>query len=245
VTKSSRVLPPGSDAAGLNLALGRRLQLARLSAALSEDQFAKAMGLRVGTVRQYEAGERRFVARRLVQAARILERPLSFFFTDEAWLATQLGLEMLLQPEFAPLRRLLALWRRHHGRMPGELFGSIEELGLTPRTILLRWHRSTDLVHEHVPTGVPLMKPCQWLHLIGRDVEELPDPGYGAWAKRVYLDVLASGRPRLDAVRVTMPGSSGATVHSSYDRLALPWIRTDRDLFVSAVSIQREFSVTH
>jgi transcriptional regulator with XRE-family HTH domain len=243
VKKYAGLVPPaGGD---IKLALGRRLRLARCAAGLSEDQFAKAMRLRVGTVRQYEGGERRFVVRGLVQAARILERPLSFFFTDEAWLATQLGLETLLEPQFAPLRRLLTLWRQNRGRLPGEFLGSIGELGLTPRTILLRWHSSGELVHEHVPTGLLWMRPCQWLHLIGRDVEELPDPSYGAWAKRLYLEVLATGRPRLDAVHVLIPASNGATVHSLYDRLALPWIRTDRALFVSAVSIRRDFSAMH
>ena len=162
----------------------------------------------------------------------------------EPWIATQLSLDALSQPRFASLRPLVSIWEACHGRLPAEFDRYVAEFGHQPRTILLRRKpRSKRLLHVRVPVGSLMMKPDQWPNLLGRDLEELPDPAYGAWAHRAYTEIVASGGPKLDSVRATTRSADGATLRMRYDRLVMPW-RTDvSDVFVSAVTIRRELSI--
>jgi hypothetical protein len=164
--------------------------------------------------------------------------------TRQPWLATELGFEALLQPKLASLGPLLSLWEKNRGRLPDDFSRAVAPLGLARRAILLRMLPDSErLVHEVVPTGVALMTPCQWLHLIGREVEELPDGQYGAWVAQTYRQVLTNGQPRLDSVRATIRSGDGALLRSRYYRLAMPWRRSGGDLFVSIVSVRRELSI--
>jgi hypothetical protein len=164
--------------------------------------------------------------------------------TRQPWLATELGTEALEQPRLATLKPLFGLWQSSRGRLPEDFRGAVDALGLGRRAVLLRQLPEGDrLVHEIVPTGLPYMKPCEWLSLIGRDVENLPDQRYGAWAKRGYLQVLANGVPRVDAVRATIRTIDGSTLRSRYYRLAIPWQRAN-DVFISVVSVRRELSIS-
>jgi hypothetical protein len=164
--------------------------------------------------------------------------------TRQPWLATELGFDALLQPRLSVLGPLLSVWEAARGRMPDDFGRAVEPLGLGRRAILLRRLAKSDrLVHEIVPTGVPYMRPCQWLTLIGRDIEDLPDPRYAAWAKRGYLEVLANRQPRIDAVRATIRSIDGATLRSRYYRMAMPW-RRGSDVFISIVSVRRELSIS-
>jgi hypothetical protein len=163
--------------------------------------------------------------------------------TRQPWLASELGTDALAQPRLEALKPLFNLWQSSRGRMPDDFGGAVEQLGLGRKAILLRRTAGSDgLVHEMVPTGVPFMKPCEWLNLIGRDVEELPDRRYAAWAKRSHLEVLANGAPRVDAVRATIGAIDGSTLRMRYYRLAMPWYRA-RDVFISVVSVRRELSI--
>jgi hypothetical protein len=163
--------------------------------------------------------------------------------TRQPWLATGLGTEALEQPRLAALKPLLGAWQSARGRLPEDFRETVESLGLGRRAVLLRRSESDRLVHEIVPTGLPYMKPCEWLSLIGRDVENLPDQRYAAWAKRGYLEVLANHAPRVDAVRATIRTIDGATLRSRYYRLTIPW-QSARDVFVSIVSVRRELSIS-
>jgi hypothetical protein len=164
--------------------------------------------------------------------------------TRQPWLASELGTEALGQPRLAALKPLFQVWQSARGRIPDDFRGTIESLGLGRRAILLRQMSESDrLVHELVPTGVPYMKPCEWLTLIGRDVENLPDQRYAAWAKRGYLEVLSNRAPRVDAVRATIRTIDGTMLRSRYYRLAIPWYCAG-DLFISVVSVRRELSIS-
>ena len=88
-----------------------------------------------------------------------------------------------------------------------------------------------------------MMKPDQWVNLLGHDLEQLPDPEYGAWARRAYSEIVASGSPQLDNVRATTRSADGATLRMRYDRLVMPWRAAGSDVFVSAVTIRRELSI--
>src|SRR5215472_9370229 len=124
------------------------------------------------------------------------------FGPREPWIATRLSLDALAQPRLASLQPLVRLWEACRGRLPEDFDRHIVDGGHEPRTILLRqMRRSKRLVHERVPVGSQMMNPAQWLNLLGRDLEELPDPAYGAWAHCAYTEVMANGRPQLDSVR--------------------------------------------
>jgi hypothetical protein len=164
--------------------------------------------------------------------------------TRQRWLATELGFDALLQPRLSSLEPLINLWQTSHGRLPDDLGRAVAPLGLGGRSILLRRLPKSDrLVHEMVPTGVPFLRPCQWLHLIGREAHDLPDGHYGAWATKSYLELLARGEPRLDAVRATIIAGDGATHRTRYYRLAIPWHRASES-FVGVVTIRRELSIS-
>jgi hypothetical protein len=163
----------------------------------------------------------------------------------ELWTATRLPLTALSQPRFASLRPLVSTWEACRGRLPDDFDRYIAELGHQPRTILLqRKPRSKRLVFEHVPIGSQMMKPDQWLKYIGHSLAEMPDPQYSAWAHRTYSEVVASERPQLDSVRANTRSLDGAKLHMRYDRLLVPWRGRGSTVFVNAVTVRRELSIT-
>lgn len=159
------------------------------------------------------------------------------------WLATPLELNELSQPSLAKLEPLFLLWRASHGRMNAELTPLLDRVGLGHRaTIARQLPRSERLVFERVATGLTLMRPCEWLERVGRDIGDLPDRAYGANGNKGYFDVAADGTPRLETVRAVCLTSAGTTMRSCYDRLLLPWQRRG-DLLVLAASTVRDVRV--
>ncbi len=162
----------------------------------------------------------------------------------EPWLATPLQLAALSQPSLAKLEPLFLLWRASRGRMSEELNPLLDQVGLRRRTTIARQlPRSKRLVFEGVGTGLTLMRPCEWLERIGRDLSDVPDRTYGANSNRGYFEVARDGAPHLERVRAVLLTSAGATMRSSYDRLLLPW-RRSADLLVLAVSTLRDVHVS-
>ena len=70
----------GPDPADVHV--GSRLRLARGLLGLSQVQVAQALGVSFQAVQKYEHGENRLSASRLYKAARLLDRPVSFFFEE-------------------------------------------------------------------------------------------------------------------------------------------------------------------
>lgn len=162
----------------------------------------------------------------------------------EPWMATPLDFGVLQRPQFAAFRLVTKVWAAACGRMPEDFDDYVLACGLEPRAIVVRRPYGTKkLVHERVPTATSLMRPCDWLNMIGREVEELPDQRYGAWAARIYHELLASGRPKLDNIRATTRTLSGSVLRISYQRLALPWSGPSGEAFVSAFTVRRELSI--
>jgi transcriptional regulator with XRE-family HTH domain len=62
--------------------VGQRLRQARLLAGLSQDELGAGVGVSFQAVQKYEHGENRLSASRLFRAAKLLDRPISFFFDD-------------------------------------------------------------------------------------------------------------------------------------------------------------------
>ncbi|HEV2546639.1 MAG TPA: hypothetical protein VGU20_04830 [Stellaceae bacterium] len=163
---------------------------------------------------------------------------------QEPWIATRLDLDALAQPRLASLQPLVSLWESSRGRLPEQFDRHVVAAGHQPRTILLRQEsESKRFIFERVPSDLRMLEPDQWLKFLGRDLEELPDQKYGAWAHRAYTEVLAKGQPQLDSVRGTTRESRGGALRIRYDRLVIPWT-AGSDQFVSTVTIRRALAIT-
>ena len=65
-----------------DLHVGQKLREARLRAGLSQEQLGAGIGVSFQAVQKYEQGENRLSASRLFRAARLLGRPVGFFFAE-------------------------------------------------------------------------------------------------------------------------------------------------------------------
>lgn len=158
------------------------------------------------------------------------------------WLAVEKALNALDEPGFARLRPIVNLWRSSRGRCSDDLHQTLSASGLLHRTLLLRQlPGSSRLVFEHFGSGIKVMKPCEAFAMIGCDAHDVPDKEYGSWVADCYSRALARRRLRLEAVSATVR-TSGPTLRVRYDRLLMPWRRTDRDLYVLSISMRRELS---
>lgn len=66
----------------IDVHVGHRLRQARLLAGMSQDELGAGIGVSFQAVQKYEHGENRVNASRLLQAAQLLGRSISFFFED-------------------------------------------------------------------------------------------------------------------------------------------------------------------
>jgi len=64
----------------IDIHVGQRLRLARELTGRTQAEIGKALGMSFQVVQKYEQGEIRVSASRLVQLARLLQRPVAFFF---------------------------------------------------------------------------------------------------------------------------------------------------------------------
>jgi transcriptional regulator with XRE-family HTH domain len=62
--------------------VGQRLREARLLAGLSQSELGGRVGVTFQAVQKYESGENRLSASRLLAAAKLLGKPVSFFFDE-------------------------------------------------------------------------------------------------------------------------------------------------------------------
>lgn len=154
------------------------------------------------------------------------------------------GLRNLTTPPFAMVRPIIDLWKARHGELGDEVHRMIVRAGLLHRTILVRQPaRSSRLITEHFGAGIMIMRPCESMATVGRDLNEQPDRAYGAWMAEAYAETSWARRLRLESVRAFVRTSDGATLRTRYDRLLMPWRSAGNDLYVMCLSIQREVPV--
>ncbi len=70
-------------ATALDVFAGRRLRDARLEARMTQEELGRQLGLTFQAVQKYESGENRLSVGRLVAAAKILQKPISYFVPEE------------------------------------------------------------------------------------------------------------------------------------------------------------------
>jgi hypothetical protein len=158
-------------------------------------------------------------------------------------LAERRNLRVLTLPTFAPARPIYELWQRTRGELTEDVHSTIVAGELSGRTILARQlPRSSRLVFWHIGTGIMLMRPCEALMAIGRELHDQPDQQYGEWVADTYAQIARDRRPRVDSCRAFIRTSSKKTLRARYDRVLLPW-RAKDELFVMCVSLQRELGV--
>jgi transcriptional regulator with XRE-family HTH domain len=70
-------------ATALDVFAGRRLREARLEARMTQEELGRQLGLTFQAVQKYESGENRLSVGRLVAAAKVLRKPISYFVPDD------------------------------------------------------------------------------------------------------------------------------------------------------------------
>jgi transcriptional regulator with XRE-family HTH domain len=70
-------------ATALDVFAGGRLREARLAARMTQEELGRQLGLTFQAVQKYESGENRLSVGRLVTAAKVLQKPISYFVPDD------------------------------------------------------------------------------------------------------------------------------------------------------------------
>ena len=70
-------------ATALDVFAGRRLRDARLEARMTQEELGRQLGLTFQAVQKYESGENRLSVGRLVAAAKILQKAISYFVPED------------------------------------------------------------------------------------------------------------------------------------------------------------------
>jgi DNA-binding XRE family transcriptional regulator len=73
---------PRNTRSPINIRIGNRLQIRRVSCGISEKEFGERLGIARDDLRLYESGEKRINANLLLQIAKLLEARLEYFFED-------------------------------------------------------------------------------------------------------------------------------------------------------------------
>ncbi len=126
---------------------------------------------------------------------------------------------------FAPLAALLTFWR------PGVRAGNIEELGarlcafLGDRYLIARGGVGPmGLVYAKIGGGHRDVDDLWHRQAIGATVDFHPDPRFGAWIRRTYEDVAASGKARIDDVDAVIQPTGRMPVRIRYRRVIVPFV---------------------
>ncbi|MGO8913256.1 MAG: helix-turn-helix domain-containing protein [Bradyrhizobium sp.] len=88
----------------IDVHVGGRLKQARMIAGMSQEELGLGIGVSFQAVQKYEHGENRLSASRLFQAAKLLGRPVSFFFDELQTTAPDKDVTTLSRDEINLLR---------------------------------------------------------------------------------------------------------------------------------------------
>jgi hypothetical protein len=154
------------------------------------------------------------------------------FFCEE------LSLDRLTDHRRGRLNRLIKMWRTLRGNMPEDRLLPFRQSDLGDRVVLVRMHPDKRGVIAHAGCGFTCFDPTWQESVIGRNLEEQPDPGYGRQVAASYRATHAVERPRLELVDAVIKVPGCPVRRSRYERLLLPW-RSEGAMFVSSVSVIR------
>jgi hypothetical protein len=151
---------------------------------------------------------------------------------------SQRSLRQLHRSRYQRFTPVVALWAAESGYLPRDLLVRLRGFGLQGRAALVRNSAgSSRLVYEYVGSSYSFVgNACLPLLLVGKDIEELPDPEYGDWAARSYHQCIKDQEPRLETVSAVMKRTDGQRLWSYYDRVLLPWRTSAGTRFVLGLS---------
>jgi hypothetical protein len=135
---------------------------------------------------------------------------------------------------FAPvLRRWL------DGAPQEGLAGFLDSCRLYDRTMIVERQRDTGrFVFRHSGQAIRLYGRSWADSAVGRDVEDQPDPAYGAWIADACRAVDEHQVPRYELVTAHVDRPGTAARQWRYERLMLPWRGPDDRRFVVSVSLR-------
>jgi|HubBroStandDraft_1064217.scaffolds.fasta_scaffold00482_5 hypothetical protein len=162
------------------------------------------------------------------------EPPRAAFFLQ------RMALERLAEPRRQPMHRAWREWARARGRL------SVAELeresgAVDSERMLLRVRRGGRLETNAVSDVVRAYLPCERMGMLGREVEEQPDPVYGEWLASAYRDLVHDERPGagLQLVEAVVTCAGGRAVRTRYERLLLPWRSPGGDRWITSQPVLR------
>ena len=237
-----------------DLLIGSRLRQERRLAGKSRQDLGNVLRIDAQIIEQYECGEP-IPPSRLAAAAATLGVPISLLFYGddqqtprvaaadmerERWLAIRRPPEILAHPGFSQVLPLVKLWKERRGELSKEMHDAIVADGVFARTILVRQlPRTARLIIHHFGGAIKVMRPCEALLAVGRELHDQPDAEYGAWMAESYAKALAERRVRVESCRALVHAWPARTIRARYDRVLIPWCRNNVDLFLMCVSIRR------
>ena len=142
-----------------------------------------------------------------------------------------------LPPRLLPLRSIHRTWRANKSLEDAMAKHRASSPWASNRTILTRM-RPNSAVVERVGDGYSTFEQTWAESMVGRGVEDLPDPDYGGRAAASYFETHAAAEPQLELVEadVRLPGRPPVRIR--YERLLLPWVVAGAS-FVSSSSVVR------
>jgi hypothetical protein len=179
------------------------------------------------------------VVRNFNDAAAHLEDLMSFAGESScrsSFFSEALSLGRLRHPKRRVLRDLAITWRRARGFLSGDLLEPFREVNSRERFVLVRTAGRHGTI-QHFGHGITCFGPTE--PLVGRDIEDQPDPIYGENTARGFHEVHLAAVPRLELVDSVIRPPGRPVQRARYDRLLLPWRAADGRGFVSSTSILR------
>jgi len=134
------------------------------------------------------------------------------------------------------LRDLVISWKRARGILTEDLIEPFRQVDSRGRFVVVRTTRSRGKI-AHFGNGITCFGSTE--KLVGRDIEDQPDPIYGENTARGFYEIHRAASPRLELVDSVIRPPGGQVQRCRYDRLLLPWRTVDGSRFVSSTSVLR------
>jgi transcriptional regulator with XRE-family HTH domain len=236
--------------------IGDRLRQERWLSGKSREELGLALGVGGEVVHAYECGKKRLRPEHLEAATSALGVPIWLLFYPDVrgapsvaddedvdvrpTLAVRRPPAILDSPGFAQVTPIVTLWQTTRGELSDDVHRAILGAGLFGRTILVRQASAARLIIEHLGAGIAILRPCETLLAMGRELHDMPDGNYGAWVAQAYDEALLSRGPRFESVRASVRTSRGTTLRTRYNRVIMPWRGKGSEMYVMGVSIRQE-----